>query len=383
MGGALAIFVMIAPLSVQPIPVRRLTIPPVTISFSFSQISAVHEFPDGRVLVVDHPGQAVHLVDFRRDIAVPVGRSGTGPGEYRLPERLIVLPGDSVGIWDAGNSRFLVLDPNGMPAGARGPTGRPFSASNPLGTIPLVRAGDRYGGLYGIGQPTDGQVDRSRDPERRPILRWSAEEGRPEVAGFLPFTPPPGAQRTPVGYITPVSAMVPFLAGPVWAVSIEGTVAIVHPDPYRVELVTRRGRQTTGPAVPYQRIPVSEGHRRAYLEEWERPVPVQVFRRGESGSEIRIQPRGRRSGSVPWPSHLPPFLSGAARFAPDGMLWVERTTPAEAPPRFDLFDASGRVRLQVELPAAGMRLVGFGAGTVYLVRLDAEGEERLERWRLP
>jgi len=380
----LAAGIVAAPLLAQQPPVRQIAGPPTAASASFARINDIHEFPDGRVLVVDHPGLAVYLVDFLRGRVEPVGRTGAGPGEYRLPERLLRLPDDSVGIWDAANSRFLVLGPTGAPAGFRDPTGRPIGTSNPVAAIPPARVGDRRGFFYGLGRLTSGPaVGRSSESEWHPILRWAVGIQHPDTVALLPYTVLPGARRITTGYATPLSAIPPFAAGAVWAVSLEGALAIVHPEPYRVKLVTRDGRRTVGPAIAYPRVPVSEEHRRAYLEEWRRPVPVQVFRRGESGSEIRIQPRGRRSGSVRWPSHLPPFLSGAARFAPDGTLWVERTTPAEAPPRFDLFDASGRVRLQVELPTAGMRLVGFGSGTVYLVRLDTEGEERLERWRLP
>lgn len=378
LGWGLVLGPLAFPLASQPLPVRHPIGPPVVAPATFGRVNAVHELPDGRVVVVDHPGRNVLLVDFLAGLLTPVGRSGSGPGEYQLPERLISLPGDSVGIWDAANSRFLVLGLDGIPAALRGPTGRSLSSAPRLGSLPLARAGDREGALYGLG----GMTERPDGSEGRPILRWTPREGAPtEVVGFLPVPPPPGAQRTQAGYITPATAMVPFLPGPTWAVSAAGVVAIVHPDPYRVELLPRQGRQILGPVVAFQPLPVTDGHRRAYLEEWAELVPVLVFRRGESRSEIRMQPRGNPGRSIPWPSRLPPFLRDAARFAPDGTLWVERTTPADAPPRFDLFDAEGRRTTQAELPAVGMRLVGFGKGVVYLVRRDAQGEERLERWR--
>jgi len=372
-----------APLLAQQTLVRQLVGPPAVASTSFARISDIHEFPDGRVLVVDHTGLAVFLVDFRRHGVDPVGRSGAGPGEYRLPERLVRLPADSVGIWDATNSRFLVVAPTGTPAGFRDPTGRPIGTPNPVTAISPARAGDRGGFLYGLGRMTSGSaVGQPPDSEWYPILRWAAGGQRLDTAAFLPYSVLPGARRTSAGYVTPFAAIPPFTPGATWAVSLEGTVAIVYPEPYRVELVTRDGRRIVSPPVSYQRISVSDGHRRAYFEEWRRPVPILVFERGGPGPEVRVQSRERLGGPSRWPDFLPPFLIGAARFAPDGTLWVERTTPADAPPRFDLFDANGRVRFQVELPAAGMRLVGFGTGVVYLVRLVAEGEERLERWRL-
>ena len=51
------------------------------------------------------------------------------------------------------------------------------------------------------------------------------------------------------------------------------------------------------------------------------------------------------------------------------MLWVMRTTAADEPPTFDVIDKTGRVVGQAKLPHR-TRLVGFGDGTLYLVRID-------------
>jgi hypothetical protein len=83
-----------------------------------------------------------------------------------------------------------------------------------------------------------------------------------------------------------------------------------------------------------------------------------------------------------WPEYLPPFLDRALRFAPDGMLWVERTVPADAAPVHDVIDAEGRVSYRVSLPKK-TRLVGFGANSAYLVRIDDDDLEYLQRYRLP
>ena len=82
-----------------------------------------------------------------------------------------------------------------------------------------------------------------------------------------------------------------------------------------------------------------------------------------------------------WPRDLPPFLAGALSMGLDGRLWVQRTTAAGAPPTFDVFDAAGRLAERVTLPAR-TRLVGHGRGVVYLVRIDEDDLEYLERYRL-
>jgi hypothetical protein len=84
-----------------------------------------------------------------------------------------------------------------------------------------------------------------------------------------------------------------------------------------------------------------------------------------------------------WPDRLPAFLSNALHFATDGTLWIQRTTAdASAPPTFDLIGPASTIIGRMVLPAK-TRLVGFGAGTVYVVRIDDDDLEYLQRYRLP
>jgi hypothetical protein len=79
---------------------------------------------------------------------------------------------------------------------------------------------------------------------------------------------------------------------------------------------------------------------------------------------------------------MPPFLAQAAVARPNGQVWVLRTQkPGNDAPLYDVFDDNGRVIGHVTLPHK-MRLVGFGLGTVYLVRIDDDDLEYLQRYRL-
>jgi hypothetical protein len=79
---------------------------------------------------------------------------------------------------------------------------------------------------------------------------------------------------------------------------------------------------------------------------------------------------------------LPPYVSGLVPpliFAPDGLLWVRRTAAANAPETFDVIDRNARVAERVVLPAR-RKLVGFGNGVIFAVRIDDDDLQYLERF---
>ena len=98
-------------------PTRKPGAPQAEFAEPFSEIGAIRELRDGRVIVVDSRELTAKLVDFRTGAAVTIGRSGDGPGEYRWPSRLYPLPGDSTLLWDASGGRMLIIGPDGKPGG--------------------------------------------------------------------------------------------------------------------------------------------------------------------------------------------------------------------------------------------------------------------------
>ena len=67
------------------LPTRTLFKPLAEHREPFSQIAAVRELKDGRLLVVDSRDKLVQLVNLNANRAIKVGREGLGPGEYGLP----------------------------------------------------------------------------------------------------------------------------------------------------------------------------------------------------------------------------------------------------------------------------------------------------------
>jgi hypothetical protein len=148
-----------------------------------------------------------------------------------------------------------------------------------------------------------------------------------------------------------------------WLVADDGTIAKVFQDPYRVELVFADGR-TVARTIPYEKVRVDDA--------------LEAQHRAE-----RAAARIGRIGAEPtsWPEFLPPFF-GTATFGPDGLLWIPRAVAAGQPPLYDIIDRTARLVERVRLPARH-RLVGFGAESVYLVRLDGDDLQYLQRRPLP
>ena len=79
-----------------------------------------------------------------------------------------------------------------------------------------------------------------------------------------------------------------------------------------------------------------------------------------------------------FPEFKGPFINAVA--GPNNQIWVQRYMPAGAPPTYDVIDATGKVIQRVVLPKS-TRLLGFGAGTVYLVRNDEDDLQYVQRYR--
>ena len=107
----------------------------------FTQIGGLHEFADGRVLIVDFRENRVVMLDFARNTSRDLTRPGEGPAE--LPLALTILPwsGDSVLV--GGHRHALKLTSSGTIVD---------KLSNSFQVLPSYSApafADRSGRLYG------------------------------------------------------------------------------------------------------------------------------------------------------------------------------------------------------------------------------------------
>jgi hypothetical protein len=324
--------------------------PAATVAEPFTRIRGVAELPGGRLLVADQREGAVYLIgaDGARRV---LGRTGSGPGEYRDPVGLLPWSGDSVLINDLQNGRFVVVSPAGE-------LGRVFvQVSGPDMVIP--RGADEAGSLY-FDRVIDVRL-RKRDGERidqAPLVR------KPP-AGVLDTI----AQLTIPGPGNPNA----FPAWDAWAAGRDGRIAIVrNQDAYRVDWVLPDGSAVRGVVVDEPALAVTDDDRTAWQSA-----------NGGRGMRSSVSFGGSRPTAPPaveFPDRFPP--AKAIHVSEDGRALVVRHQPlAETRPLIDVFDASGRRTARLRLPA-GREVVAVGR-SLYAFRTDDDGFQWLERYELP
>jgi len=359
----------------------------------FTSITAIRELPNGKVLIADAQDKIVQLVDFAAGSVSKVGREGNGPGEYSLPLALAGLPDGSTLVHDVLNRRFLIIGADGKPGGFL-ELPRPPATNNSggpgmiLGGIQQLRGYDNQGRLYFRGSPflpTGGQADSV------PLLRWDRVKPAFDTVGYIKL-PPGSASRSGSGgnFQIRMGNSVRFTPTENWSIAGDGSIARVIPDPYRVIWLTGRGAPVLGPVVPYTPMKVTEADKKEIID----------AQKKNAGQGVRLVfgggPGGGGGGGGPPPNlQLPPpeFADTKPPFdgaggnsvlaTPEGEVWVLRTRPAgDKTPTYDVFDRGGALVKKVSLNPSS-RVVGFGKGTVYVVRTDEDDLQYLQRYARP
>jgi hypothetical protein len=362
----------------QATAVRKLGARAATYAEPFTTIESVRELRDGRVLVTDPRDKAIKLIDFAKQAAVSIGRDGDGPGEFRMPLKILALPGDSSAVRDLVRyGKGLVITPSGKPGGL---IDVQDSAKRQNGAeVAMVDASGNYFGLYyAFNRFVDsGAIVRWRpgSARRDTITRFDTRPISPLYKGPPTLSPTGGFRPSPM----------PFATANSWAASMDGRVAIVSAEPYQVTLIAPGGARIRGEVMRIPRLAVTDADKAEYAAQFTRPGPTIRYSRGSNQMIATYE----KSPVVPdeflnppWPPSIPFIPREAAIFASDGVLWVRRNVRAGSPHLYDLFDRAARPVALVELPPK-TRLIGFGVGVVYLDRVDDDDLHYLERYKLP
>ncbi|MEO5825734.1 MAG: hypothetical protein ABIR59_07595, partial [Gemmatimonadales bacterium] len=339
----------------------------------FSGIARVRELSDGRLIVLDSAERKLFVVSFTTGDVAPLGRVGDGPEEYRFPIGLFALPGDSTVVTD-GQTRRLII----------------FRGDRPAATVPaeapvmdavkgFIIGADPAGNIAkafrprGLGRPTD-QGDSII------IARYSRAEGRGDTLARMRsgFGGAPGSANENTPAAARAAGPIPdrqYMYAPVigdQAIGFpDGWIAVARMEPYRVDWIDPLGKMFRGPPIPVSVTPLNDNEKRFYLARM---------------AKLDGKPAGNLEDIKDWRSAIPPFwgfYNAALYQAPGGSLLIARAPTAALPtPTYDLVNRRGAYLGQLVLPV-GQRVAGFGARSIYVVVVDTDGLETLQRHPWP
>ena len=378
-GTTVVLGVLFPPVASSQVPVRTLGKAQAEFAEPFTEIGSIRELRDGRLIVVDARELTVKLVDLRAGTASTIGRTGDGPGEYRWPGKLFALPDDRTLLQDNAAGRLTIIGPDGKPGDVFDPNRSEGDSIRTRAFRFFPRASDANGMLYGEAQPVrvgaNGVLELS---DHAAIQRLNIATRQKDTVALWPVRKDANA-RMYNGTVVTQPRMQAFPAWDQWAVAPDGRIAFIYFDPYHVNFVGANRQVVENPPIPYDRIRVDDAIKKQYREERERPMMAMRYDRGgATRMEMMSRPFAEPSE---WPEFLPPYL-GSPVFASNGLLWIPRATAAGKPPLYDIVDGRGRLVERVELPAR-TKLVGFGSNAVYVVRLDEDDLQYLQRHPLP
>lgn len=384
---ALAVLLLVAQAVVPGLGLAQVRLGPPAAIFpeDFGAIQTVRELPDGMVLVADPLSKALYAVDMDRGTRIVIGREGEGPEEYRQPDAVWPLPGDSTLLVDLGNGRLVALGPDLT----FGPT-MPISVGDFRPGQPLILAipqgVDQAGNLY--VRVMGGGMGGSPLPDSADILR--IPRGGGETEQVVKFKVQDMTQTTSGGADNQNIAISPIPLSPedAWGVAADGSVILARVGDYHLDRIAPDGTVTRGPPIPFEPVPIRTGEKEEYVAELGRVgggirVGVEMVNGQMSMSFARGGTGGNREiDNYTWPEAKPPIYSGRIPVDPLGRGWVRRHVKAGEPSTYDIFDTSGN-RVGTALLEHGKRVVGFGPSGVYVVAYDDFDLNYLERYAMP
>lgn len=340
----------------------------------FTQIRGLRELSDGRLIITDWLEERLVVIDFETETSRDLYRVGPGPEEFRLPQRLIAMPGDTTLLQDRGNQRLLILDPELNIVGLqRGPPSLRYR--------PTPRAVDSEGRFY-FTLPGWATGREPSSTDSIDVWRWDRATDQVVALAKIQGSKPRSDAGQP--RMTPGIPFVMFAAQDGWSVAQDGTVSLVRAGAYRVDRVASSGEVEVGPALPSTSRPVTARDRHTYVRDFLETSPI-------GGRGVGLQPPDAvDDGEVAqmvrtneFAETIPPFVASEVHMAANGRLWVGHwSLTGDAPPTYDVFHPAGRLLYRVQFPK-GRHVIGFGKGVVYIVATDQLGLQRLEVYERP
>lgn len=378
--GALQLVLPVTRVPAQPIAERPLPSATREFSYEFTNAVVVQPLRSGSVFVSDGSDATLVFLDARTGAGRVVGRIGSGPLEYRTAGQLLLLPGDSVAMYDVAQARMLIVSPTGQPVRTQSWGSDIMSAlarPQPFGV-------DSRGRVFGLQLPPISPQSGMTIPESLPIARLASMTasrtdtvGRASQGQSYSAAPSMGADGK-IHMAMPLSMILPA-DEPV--VLPDGRLAVLRGDRYVVEWIADGAPPKVSAPVPSTRAPLSAADKKVIGDE------TRELMRTSMKAGARMLPAGQTMPEIvvdepaSWPTTRPHFLRGA-RAGFDGRLYVPVMCASAAEKCMDVLDASAKRVARYRLPK-GSRLQAAGAGVVYLVGKDEDDLEYVRIHRIP
>jgi hypothetical protein len=322
---------------------------------SFSRVTSVAFDDQSRLYVLDADEHRVTVVAPDGSLLHQFGSRGDGPGQFRMPQALAVLPGGEVAVADRGHRGLLVFGTDGehrrtvrFPEGVMG-GGELLLPHLDDGVVFPSRGIMVTAQGGGISMPTDILVHRmsvADDGEGQVLHRaWRPPQelgGGREVRG-----PGGGGMRLPGLNIRAFEPQLHLAALP------DGRLAVADSSTYRIRILDPDGQVAGVVERPVEPQPVTDRDRdvereRRLQELAEGGGPqIQISMAGPGGttqnldqSDLRemLEAQIREMGF--WPE-IPVIRRLAADH--EGRLWVHRSAGPRAPGPIDILTSEGEV----------------------------------------
>jgi hypothetical protein len=364
--------VAISASAAQGVPAFTLGAPNATIKEAFSRVLGVAELTDKRMLVVDFKDGIIYTGDFANGSRAQLGRNGSGPNEYTWVAGVARRLGDTLYIIDGANWRYLRVDGTGKLAGTV-----PFPAKAREFGSP--RGIDALGRFYWTGGVVSmDPVTGPKRNQRLKVMRWDlVADSTVAVPDFADHAPEMHDHK-----------FFPYAERDSGVVDAKGRVGIVVARDYHLRWIENGKVVFDGPPIPFQRIAVNARERDAFRAEKEAQGPAGGIQVRGASSDTGSSSSARRSmlsydPDRMFPSVMPPFVENGARLSPRGDIWIERSrAPSDPAPRFDVLGVDGTLRATVQFPAS-TQLAALDRNGIYLLRIDGDGLQTLERHAWP
>lgn len=333
----------------------------------FTHVFDVAELDDHRILFTDNLETAIVVMDLGTGAVERIGRQGGGPREYRSVFNIDRFGGDTLGVYDARQTRFLLVV-DGAPVATR-PFPRP-----PTHGFGVPRGPDAGGGFWF----TSREIGPRGLERAERVYRWLPGRDSLILVDSIMAYGPDQARR----------GVIPMPRGDGWSLRADGSVVRVSAESYRLDRTTPDGRSILGPPIPHDPIPVTAAERDAWLRELASAPAASVQLRDpdpEPGGDHdpELARRRREYPASSFPEFVPPFERGWLPIAPDGELWITRNGPAGADhTAIDVIAPDGSLATRFRVDGR-VRVIGVTGARVYLARKDAYDVEWLEVYRRP